>query len=136
MRQQSGISKFLTGLVEDYARSYDIDGLMWGSERQGAMCDSIGATHDTPPVDPGEVTCFCEFCQAKAKQRGVNPDRAKEGFLELEKYVRACRSRQAAGRWILSPILAAVACAIRNWLRGKCFGPTVCAKRTARSTRP
>src|SRR5579872_2737671 len=42
---------FLTGLVEDYARSYDIDGLMWGSERQGAMCDSIGATHDTPPVD-------------------------------------------------------------------------------------
>ena len=83
---------FLTGLVEDYARSYDIDGLMWGSERQGAMCDSIGATHDTPPVDPGQVTCFCEFCQAKAKQRGINPERAKEGFLALETYVRACRS--------------------------------------------
>jgi hypothetical protein len=82
---------FLTGLVEDYARSYDIDGLMWGSERQGALCDSIGATHDTPPVDPGQVTCFCEFCQAKAKQRGVNPERAREGFLELEKYVQACR---------------------------------------------
>src|SRR5262250_2700067 len=24
---------FLTGLVEDYSRSYDIDGIMWGSER-------------------------------------------------------------------------------------------------------
>jgi len=83
---------FLTGLVEDYTRSYDIDGLMWGSERQGALCDSLGATHDTPPVDPGEVTCFCEFCQAKAKQRGINFERAREGFLELEKFVRASRT--------------------------------------------
>src|SRR5262249_22378174 len=85
---------FLTGLVEDYARSYDIDGIMWGSERQGALCDSIAATHDVPPVDPGRVTCFCEFCQAKARQRGVNPERARQGFLELEKFVRAARSGQ------------------------------------------
>ena len=33
---------FLTGLVEDYARSYDIDGLMWGSERQGALSNCLG----------------------------------------------------------------------------------------------
>ena len=58
---------FFTGLVEDFARSYDIDGIMWGSERQGALSDSLGATHDTPPIDPGNVTCFCEFCQRKAK---------------------------------------------------------------------
>ncbi len=83
---------FLTGLVEDYSRSYDIDGIMWGSERQGALCDSLGATHDMPPVDPGHVTCFCEFCQAKAKQRGINVERAREGFLELEKYVRSTRA--------------------------------------------
>ena len=83
---------FLTGLVEDYSRSYDIDGIMWGSERQGALCDSLGATHDTPPVDPDKVTCFCEFCQKKAKERGINPERAKQGFLELEKFVRASRS--------------------------------------------
>ena len=83
---------FLTGLVEDYSRSYEIDGIMWGSERQGALCDSLGATHDVPPVDPGRVTCFCEFCQAKAKERGINPERARQGFLELEKYVRASRA--------------------------------------------
>jgi len=65
---------------------------MWGSERQGALCDSLGATHDVPPVDPGQVTCFCEFCQAKAKQHGINPDRARQGFLELEKFVRASRN--------------------------------------------
>ena len=83
---------FLTGLVEDYARSYGIDGIMWGSERQGALCDALGATHDTPPVDPGQVTCFCEFCRQKAKERGINVDRAKHGFLELEKFVRGSRS--------------------------------------------
>jgi len=83
---------FLTGLVEDYARSYDVDGIMWGSERQGALCDSLGATHDTPPVDPGAVTCFCEFCRSKARERGINPDRARQGFLELEKFVRSARA--------------------------------------------
>jgi hypothetical protein len=83
---------FFTGLVEDFARSYEIDGIMWGSERQGALSDSLGATHDTPPIDPGNVTCFCKFCQRKAKERGINPDRAKQGFLELEQFVRAARS--------------------------------------------
>jgi hypothetical protein len=83
---------FFSGLVEDFARSYDVDGIMWGSERQGALSDSLGATHDTPPIDPGNVTCFCEFCQEKAKQRGINPERAKRGFLELENFVRSARS--------------------------------------------
>ena len=84
--------KVLTGLVEDYARSYDVDGIMWGSERQGALSDSLGATHDTPPIDPSNVTCFCEFCQSKAKERGINVERARQGFLELEKFVRSARS--------------------------------------------
>jgi len=69
---------FFTGLVEDFARSYDVDGIMWGAERQGALSDSLGATHDTPPIDPGNVTCFCEFCYKKAREHGVNPDRAKQ----------------------------------------------------------
>src|SRR5690242_6955689 len=82
---------FLTGLVEDYARSYEIDGIMWGSERQGALSDSLGATHDDPPTEPGNVTCFCQFCRAKAKARGIDPARARQGFLDLEKFVRAAR---------------------------------------------
>jgi hypothetical protein len=83
---------FFSGLMEDYTRSYDIDGIMWGCERQGALSNSLGATHDTPPIDPGNVTCFCEFCQRKATDRGINVQRARQGFLELEKFVRASRS--------------------------------------------
>ena len=97
---------FFTGLVEDFARSYDIDGIMWGSERQGALSDSLGATHDTPPIDPGNVTCFCEFCLRKAKDRGINADRARQGFLELEKFVRVGTERQASLGRLLRPILA------------------------------
>ncbi len=29
---------FLLGIVEDWSRSYEIDGIMWGSERQGRFC--------------------------------------------------------------------------------------------------
>jgi hypothetical protein len=37
------------------------------------------------------VTCFCEFCQSRAKQQGINVERARQGFLELEKFVRSAR---------------------------------------------
>ena len=85
---------FLTGLVEDYASSYDIDGLMWGSERQGALSNALGAMHGGRRNDPGRVTCFCEFCQKKARERGINVERAKQGFQALEKFVRAGRAGQ------------------------------------------
>src|SRR5258706_13484540 len=78
---------FLLGLVEDYARSYEIDGLMWGSERQGAFGNALGARHGGRSSDPGRVTCFCTFWQAKAKQQGINFARVREGFMALEKYV-------------------------------------------------
>lgn len=83
---------FLTGLVEDYARSYEIDGIMWGSERQGALSNALGALHGGRTSDPGGVTCFCEFCLKKAAARGINAERARQGFLELEKFVRAGRA--------------------------------------------
>ncbi|MBI3646080.1 MAG: hypothetical protein HY233_08975, partial [Acidobacteriales bacterium] len=82
---------FLLGLVEDYARSYEVDGIMWGSERQGALGNALGASHGGGGRDPGRVTCFCEFCERKAAQRGINFTRVKEGYRELEKFVRAGR---------------------------------------------
>ncbi|MDZ4798897.1 MAG: hypothetical protein SGI92_12095 [Bryobacteraceae bacterium] len=83
---------FLTGLTQDYVKSYEVDGVMWGSERQGAFSNALGASHGGGRGDPGKVTCFCEFCQKKAKDRGINVDRAKQGFLELEKFVNASRA--------------------------------------------
>jgi hypothetical protein len=83
---------WLLGMAEDWSRSYPIDGIMWGSERQGAFSNALNASHGSS--DPERVTCFCEFCQAKAKQRGINVERARTGFLELAKFVRAGRAQQ------------------------------------------
>ncbi len=83
---------FLNGLVEDYTRSYDIDGIMWGSERHGALGTALGFSHGGRRSDPGTAACFCEFCEKKAKQQGVVQfERVKEGYRTLEKYVRATR---------------------------------------------
>jgi len=92
---------FLLGLSEDYVRSYDVDGIMWGSERQGAFSNALSASHDGT-FDASRVTCFCDFCQRKARDRGISVDRAKEGFAALEKFVRSARagSRPVDGYYV------------------------------------
>jgi hypothetical protein len=82
--------------VEDYARSYEIDGIMWGSERHGALGNALGASHGGGKSDPGRVGCFCEFCERKAKQRDIRMDRVRKGYLALEEFVRAGRSGKRA----------------------------------------
>jgi len=81
---------FLEGLARDYTQSYPIDGIMWGSERQGPLFDALGASHGGPG-DSGRVGCFCDFCRREAGQRGINVDRAVQGFTALERFVRAAR---------------------------------------------
>jgi hypothetical protein len=83
---------FMLGLVEDYARSYNVDGFMWSSERQGGLTNALGARHGGIATDPGRSTCFCEFCVKKAGGQGINVDRAKQGFNALEQFVRAGRA--------------------------------------------
>jgi hypothetical protein len=84
---------WLLGMVENWASSYDIDGIMWGSERQGAFSNMLDARAGGPG-SPSRVTCFCQYCQAKAKERGIDPERARKGFLELSKFVEASRKSQ------------------------------------------
>jgi hypothetical protein len=85
---------FVLGLVEDYVRSYDVAGVMWSSERQGGLWNALGAYHNGARADPGQATCFCEFCTKRGKEQGIDVDRAKQGFAALESYVRAGRAKQ------------------------------------------
>lgn len=82
---------WLLGAVEDYARSYPIDGIMWGSERQGAFSNALGASHGGGGGGVGRTTCFCQFCEKKARERGIDPARARAGFQALDGFVRAAR---------------------------------------------
>ncbi len=84
---------FMRGLVEDYARSYDIGGIMWGSERQSGLLNALSLCQ-SPELDPGRVTCFCEFCLKKAHGQGIDAERARRGFGEVEIFVRNGRAGQ------------------------------------------
>lgn len=84
-----GHRNFLLGLFEDYARSYDIDGIMWCSERQGPLGQML-----TGNGDPGRVTCFCQYCQEKAKARGINIEKVREGYTNLAGFVRDSRANK------------------------------------------
>jgi hypothetical protein len=83
---------FNLGLAEDYTRTYNIDGIMWSSERQGALAQALGAQHGGAGSDPSRATCFCEHCVKKGTAQGINVERAKLGFTELEKFVRDGRA--------------------------------------------
>jgi hypothetical protein len=88
-----GYQSFTLGLVEDYARSYDIGGIMWGSERQGGLLNTLGLSQSSG-IDPGKTTCFCEFCQKKGRARGIDVERARQGYDEMETFVRNSRVGQ------------------------------------------
>jgi hypothetical protein len=79
--------EFLIGLTRDYCESYELDGVMWGSERQGPLLNAIGGK--VGKADPMRVTCFCERHQQAAHERGIDVARAKEGFEKLAKFVTA-----------------------------------------------
>jgi len=81
---------FWLGMVEDYLRSYDVDGLMWGSERQGPLGNAIVANHGGVGAGGG-IACFCQYCTAEAKKRGIDVDRARDGYLQLAAFVNAGR---------------------------------------------
>jgi hypothetical protein len=82
----------IAGAVEDYIRSYDVDGLQRGSERQGPLGNALGAWHHGAKSDPGHTSCFCGYCAAKAAKQGIDIERVKAGYLALEPYVRNGRA--------------------------------------------
>ena len=84
---------FWLGLTEDFLRSYPLDGLMFGSERQGPLNAAIGASHGGGAA-PGTVGCFCPHCLEAAKKEGINAERARQGFLALERWVGGLKAGQ------------------------------------------
>ena len=87
------VQAFWRALTEDYLRSYPIDGVMWGSERQGPFGNAIGAMHGGAGSNPFAVACFCDFCKQEAKSRGIDAQRAMEGYRKLATLVRDARGK-------------------------------------------
>ncbi|MFP4068885.1 MAG: hypothetical protein ACLFVC_01765 [Opitutales bacterium] len=63
------------GYVRDILARYPVDGLYLGTERDGPF---------GPLFNSGSApTCFCEHCRAKGRERGIDPERAREGMTKL-----------------------------------------------------
>jgi hypothetical protein len=79
---------FLSGKVESLLCGYpsEVDGIAWGSERMGPFENMIERS--------ASVTCFCQFCQAKARERGISVPRAQAGYRELQQLFQAAGQEQ------------------------------------------
>lgn len=88
---------FLSGKVESLLLGYPdlVDGIAWGSERVGPFENLIGGV--------ALPTCFCRFCQAKARAQDISVARAQAGYRELvELYQAAARNQRPEDGYFVS----------------------------------
>jgi hypothetical protein len=71
---------WILGRMEDYARSWPLDGIVWCSERTGPLNHLMG---NRGRYRAANIACFCQFCQAKGRDRGYDPQRAIAGYRAL-----------------------------------------------------
>lgn len=77
---------WVLGIANEWCQRYDVDGVMWGVERQGPLMGSILYKH--VPV------CFCAHCRRKGTQLGIDIERARKGYLRLHAYLEGLRGRE------------------------------------------
>ncbi|TDB62725.1 hypothetical protein EZE20_17470 [Arundinibacter roseus] len=72
--------QWIYATMQDMFETYELDGLQYGAERTGPLSNL---------VFKGEVpTCFCEHCRRRNQQKGIDPDRATEGYRLLYEYIK------------------------------------------------
>jgi hypothetical protein len=67
-------------IVEDTIRHYELDGLMWSSERPGPLDRLL---QEPTRQGLGLITCYCAHCRARGAERGIDWRRAQEGYRKL-----------------------------------------------------
>jgi hypothetical protein len=87
------VRAFWTGLATDLCKSYDIDGILFFNERNGPLLNALGASH-AQSISSSRVTCFCEHHQNAARKRGISFDRARDGYLKLDRFIQAALKDQ------------------------------------------
>lgn len=78
---------FLVSMVEDWFKSNDLDGLMWESERYGPLNHALGLGFGHYN-GRSSLNCFCTFCMTKAREKGIDAERAREAYKALDGWVK------------------------------------------------
>ena len=77
---------FLASMVKDWLTTNDLDGIMWESERQGPLNNTLEA-HFGRIGKSRSINCFCAHCVHKAKASGIDVERARQGYMALDRWV-------------------------------------------------
>ncbi len=85
---------YLAAMIEDCVRSYEIDGLLWRSERWGPLSNALSLSRGRGSVRNTETTCFCPHCLKKGKEQGIDVERVGEAYHALETFAAAARAGQ------------------------------------------
>jgi hypothetical protein len=63
------------------------------NERNGPLLNALGASH-AQSIASSRVTCFCEHHQKAARENGINFERAREGYRQLDHFVQSAQKNQ------------------------------------------
>jgi hypothetical protein len=87
------VRRFWTALVTDLCSSYDIEGILFFNERNGPMLNATGSSH-SQQIDSSRTTCFCDHHRRAAKEHGIDFERARQGYLKLDEFVKRALAGQ------------------------------------------
>jgi hypothetical protein len=87
------VRAFWSALATDLCTSYDIDGILFFNERNGPLLNALGTSH-AQSIASSRVTCFCGHHQKAARDRGIDFERARQGFVKLDQFVQAALKGQ------------------------------------------
>jgi len=71
---------FWLATSEDLFRTYELDGFQFGGERVGPLSNLL--------MGGSMPYCFCDHCRARGREKGIDPERAREGMKALHSFVR------------------------------------------------
>ena len=90
----------LAGKIESLLSGYSslVDGIAWGCERMGPLQNAIGGLWSTTGL-----SCFCEHCRKKARERGIDATRARDGYRQLDElFGGAAKDQRPADGYFVS----------------------------------
>lgn len=82
------VRHFWTALVTDLCSSYDIDGILFFNERNGPLLNATGSSH-FQQIASSTTTCFCEHHQKAAKEHGIDIERTRQGYRQLDAFMKS-----------------------------------------------
>ncbi len=86
--RQPRYREFWAGLGAYLVGQYGLDGFHFGAERNGPLTQALLWSGNT------RAGCFCPHCREAAREKGLDVERARRGFAELDRIARDTTSKE------------------------------------------